>query len=333
MLRTKLTLSTLATVMLVAGCSTQMVQPTAQKDVSATKVEAVKVNPELDLGDKNGSSVTVNLNFPKKESPFGIKGYNFGFNSSFFLSDSNSKLVIQVRKYSSVPNENPGSRFDSTTNTLGTTTSLTLTAPFASTFKLVGLQAGNDFYISARAYTNFQTLDTEGYNVNIATDGTVTSSGLTLNDLKLEKTDILKVNGVEYIITNISPNITVVPAPAVAITGTTLSVSRNVVGQGSFGGTNGQASSDTATTGGGTAGGFADPLADASTPDKEEFVRITNDGYATIKNDNNPSNLGTPNNILDLVVRLRKDIKAQVNGSITVKPGSTDGTNEEIVTP
>jgi hypothetical protein len=349
MLRTKLTLSTLVATIVLAGCSTQMTQPT-QKDVSATKVEAVKAIPELDLGAKNGVSTTVNVNFSKTSSPFGIKSVFDGFQATSFLANVNSYVVVKMHKYTNAGNENPKGRFDGIASMdFDSDSSPDLVGQVAlssgltgiKTFKLNGLMPNTKYYVSARAYTpGIDTTLKSDYKFDIDSLGVVTadptSPNLNFSSVGIGLNDTLVIDAgsgpVAYRVVNTAPLTVVdyatgaVPAPVDGASSIAIYLERDVVSEGSLGGAalgDGQGSIGSVINGGGTAGGFG------TGGDVEEFIQVNSTGSVSIMNDKTPAASGQ-NGIMDIQIQLKQDKKPQIPGEVKVNAGNPDLTSESI---
>lgn len=346
MLRTKLTLSTLATVMLVAGCSTQMVQPTAQKDVSATKVEAVKVNPNvIDLGYKNGTTLKVKVGVNGDKTPFGIKAATSGVFVPT-VSDLGTKpgtlLKIKLHKVSNgsvfaapmdrfngsalVPEISFNGPFDGTTSP---------TLPLTLTFS--GLQPGQDYMVSARLYdapvaVPNLTVDMTG-GVVVRTTPFPTAGNDNPVDFPsafmFELNDMLKVGSNMYRVTNLSPLRVVDPVTGSTptdVSNVSFEYQRNIVGAGNEGDNTLPApvgkgmAFDGSGNGGGTASaGAFGPL--------EEIARVTPDGVLSILND------VAPLSSLDLKIQMRRNVNPTVTGSVNIVDGDPSLASESITTP
>lgn len=347
MLRTKLTLSTLATVMLVAGCSTQMVQPTAQKDVSATKVEAVKVNPNvIDLGYKNGATLKVKVGINGDKTPFGIKAATSGVFVPT-VSDLSTKpgtlLKIKLHKV------NNGSVFSAPMDRFNSTTvvpeivftgpfdglSTTPTIPFTLTFS--GLQPGQDYMVSARLYDAPVTVP--NLTVNMTSGVVVRNPSFPTagNDnpvdfptaFLFELNDMLQIGGNMYRVVNLSPLTVVDPATGLApsdLSDVSFGYQRNIVGAGNEGDNSLPAplGKGMAFDGAGTGGGTASAGANGAL---EEIARVTPDGVLSILND------VAPLSNLDLKIQMRRNVNPTVTGSVNVVDGDTALASESITTP
>ncbi|MFN4151465.1 MAG: hypothetical protein ACK4IX_11015 [Candidatus Sericytochromatia bacterium] len=341
MLRTKLTLSTLAVTIVLAGCSTQMTQP-VQKDVSATKVEAVKVDSTmLDLGYKNGTSLKVKVGVNGEKTPFGIKAISAGVfvpTVADLATKPGTMLKIKLHKVNNSAGFNPPmDRFNSTTavpeiSFVGPFDGLstTPTIPFNITFR--GLQPGQDYLVSARLYD--APVSVPNLNVDI-TSGVVSRASTTPgtnpvvfpSSFAFELNDLLDINGTICRVTNIAPLTVVVASTGLAPSdGTDIlfnGYQRNIVGVGDEGAPStsgkGMAVNGNAT-GGGTASAGASGV-------NEEIARVMPDGLLSIINDVAPANN------LDLKIQLRRSVNPEVTGSVTVVNGTAAGASESITQP
>lgn len=352
MLKTKKSLALVLTAVVFAGCTSVAPQVTSQNNTTA-KVEAVKVEPVLDLGEKNGASAKLNLRF-NRDSKFGIKNV-VGFASASI----NSKAYLVVKLHKVVPPTSMGSpatRFEDLA-TLATSSSFIDGSqagapagfgPFAAgagttTLKFNGLHFGANYYVSARAYTpanidpanNNNPIDFPQGDITIKIDGTgtttkgdVTRTGGTHSDFSLLQINIGDVitdyTGKRWTVNNVTglPNSfhvvdfntnTVPTADIVAPVGTP-----------NFNLWRNVVSSDgtAGATGGGTQGAVG-------APSTEEFISVSPTGVVSITNDANT------NNALDLNIQLRSDfipLAKQVNGNLTVAAGITASTVTETIT-
>lgn len=347
MLKTKKSLALVLTAVVFAGCTSVAPQVTSQNNTTA-KVEAVKVEPVLDLGEKNGASAKLNLRF-NRDSKFGIKKV-VGFASATI--DPKAYLVVKLHKV--VPPAtmvSPNIRFEDPA-TLATATSFIdgsigtppagfgpfTTSATPTTLKFNGLHFGTNYYVSARAYTpanvnsstgipeNFPPADakidiaaTTGAVTIAATGGPYAHADFSL--LQINKGDIITdTAGKRWTVSstptaatfNVVDFETNLP-PASALSSQSFNLWRNVV------------SSDgtpAAAAGGGTQGAVGAPTT-------EEFISVSPTGVASITNDAN-----TPNNALDLNIQLRSDfipLAKQVNGNVTVTAGNTASTATELI--
>lgn len=346
MLRTKLTLSTLAATIVLAGCSTQMTQPT-QKDVSATKVEAVKVDSNVvDLGNKNGASIKVNVSIPKPSSPFGIKAISQGF----IVDLTGSMLELVLYKQAPGPKSQPEVRHNAALDGMPNAIFRSFVAPtpgtpLSVTFKGLTPAAGplpQDYYVSARVYSAQKDYSTT--TVDLTAGGNVSlNSGPDFARLQLAKNDIVQINATKYRVSNIinATQFDVMQIGGGLITPVTGSTSfmhqSNLVATGDIGDSSlgglGQGLSTT-LQGGGTAGAIGD-IASIAT---EEVVKIAPTGFLTLAADGQPSvssgnianAIATPNQNWDVLVQIRGDKKASVDGRVDLVPGAADTQNEDI---
>lgn len=341
MLRTKLTLSTLATVMLVAGCSTQMVQPTAQKDVSATKVEAVKVNPNvIDLGEKNGSTANVRLGFNNK-SPFGIKAGTV-FDATAFLTNTGRRLQVKLHKYAApftkTAAEDPADRFADMGLAFATEIPITGSNVIATTnLTFRGLKVNTDYLVSARAYVDMPLSASQLQISDLTSTGDVTLSGGSIDNAKtlyIEPGDEIMLdddgagtNPAKFYRVN---SITTPTTFNISYSGTGFSATntdatmfaRNVTAIGNKGAVDlGQGNGTGSDKGGGTAGGDG-------TTSTEEMIHVDNTGAVSIIND-----VATANNILDIKLQLRSTFTPDQPGAVQVIPGGDDSLGETITSP
>lgn len=342
MLKMKKSLGLILSAVVFAGCTTVAPQVANQNSTTA-KVEAVKVDPVVDLGDKNGASAKLNLRF-NRDSKFGIKNV-VGFASA----NVNSKAYLVVKLHKAVPPAtmvSPALRFENPA-TLATATSFIdgsigappagfspfVTGATATTIKFNGLHFGTNYYVSARAYTP---ANVDGLNAPVdfpPADAQITINAGVINLAtplgNYKDFDILKVNVGDVISVGIN-RYTVTSLVGAPVTGlnvvdfstnamppnnatpTNFNLWRNVV---SIDGT-------TAGNGGGTQGAVG-------APSTEEFISVSPTGVVSITNDANT------NTALDLNIQLRSDFipqATQVNGNLTVTAGNTAPTNTETIT-
>lgn len=356
MLKTKKSLALVLTAVVFAGCTSVAPQVTSQNNTTA-KVEAVKVEPVVDLGEKNGASAKLNLRF-NRDSKFGIKNV-VGFASATI--DPKAYLVVKLHKAAGT---NLANRFEDPT-TLATFIGLSATpttpeltamsksvldgslatiagfSPFAAgagttTLKFNGLHFGSNYYVSARAYTpanvsaglpaDFPLTDAK---IDITTAGalTLTTPVGTHKDfdiLQINTGDVISAGGKRYTVTGLT--MSTAPVHVIGLTVvdfvTNLPPATAVTASG-FNLWRNVVSSDgtTAAVGGGTQGAIGAP---------EEFISVSPTGVVTIAND-----VATANNALDLNIQLRSDFipqATQVNGNLTVTAGNTASTVTETIT-
>lgn len=307
MSQSKTKLISFASLMLVLfSCSTPSnIQPNETKEI-------VK-----DLGFEAGGSASIKLSF-NKNNKFGIKTLVDGFTSS--LPITNSKIVLKLHKYNSgdtVPP--PKDRFENIG--VGVEVASIDLNDFSSntsvTFK--GLQPNKKYYISARAYTDFES-PTPSINV-LADNSDIISTGSFAN-FNLRPTDIIRLGGTSlYTLKNVLDPSNIQLNTTVSMAGNPYSFEfkRNIVGVGDIGDSTftskGMASTNTAL-GGGTApakvfGG------------NEEYIEVQASGNTIIQNDSNT------NNILDIDIQLMKDIDAISTGNISVVNGLSPSAQTE----
>jgi hypothetical protein len=184
-LNIKKTGASLLILAIVAGCSSNT--PVSSVKAPPTKVDAVKVSPvqTINLGAKNGGTVKFRLNLGEKPS-FSIKN-KYPVNTSGLPLISFSLFVNLYRTPIGTTPPPPKQRFDApdpaniNSNTSAGTVYrywnhyATLTATNDLTFS--GLQAGFDYYITARLYSPFATIyeqsmtgDTDGFGYDGSAD-------------------------------------------------------------------------------------------------------------------------------------------------------------------
>lgn len=356
MLKTKKSLALVLTAVVFAGCTSVAPQVTSQNNTSA-KVEAVKVEPVVDLGEKNGASAKLNLRF-NRDSKFGIKNV-VGFASANV--NSKAYLVVKLHK---VAGTNLANRFEDpatlatfiglsatpTTPELtamsksvldGSLATITGFSPFVvggapTTLKFNGLHFGSNYYVSARAYTpanvdggnlpvNFPPADAK---IDIAaTTGTVTIAA-TGGPYTHADFSLLQINKGDVITDGIGKRWTVANTANLPTSFDVLDFETNLppasaLSTQSFNLWRNVVSSDgtSAAVGGGTQGAIGAP---------EEFISVSPTGVVTIAND-----VATANNALDLNIQLRSDfipVAKQVSGNVIVTAGDTAPTNTETIT-
>lgn len=338
MLKTKKSLALVLTAVVFAGCTSVAPQVTSQNNINA-KVEAVKVEPVVDLGEKNGASAKLNLRF-NRDSKFGIKDIK-GFASANI--NPKAYLVVKLHKLAGT---NLANRFEDPA-TLATTTSFidgsigtppAGFSPFVATatataIKFNGLHFGINYYVSARAYTPAN-VDAGNLPIDFPpADAQITISAGVINlatplgnhknfdILKVNVGDVISVGSNRYTVTGLVGGTPVTglnvvdfvtnAMPANNSTPTNFNLWRNVVSSDGTSGANG----------GGTQGAVGAP---------EEFISVSPTGVVTIAND-----VATPNNALDLNIQLRSDFvpqATQVNGNLTVTAGNTANPATETIT-
>lgn len=359
MLKTKKSLALVLTAVVFAGCTSVAPQVTSQNN-NNTKVEAVKVEPVVDLGEKNGASAKLNLRF-NRDSKFGIKNV-VGFASA----NINSKAYLVVKLHKVVPPASmvsPDVRFENpatlatfiglsatpTTPELtamsksvldGSLATITGFSPFivganTATLKFNGLHFGSNYYVSARAYTP---ANVDGGNLPVnfpagdakidiaATTGAVTiaaSGTYAHSDFSL-----LQINKGDIITDAVGKRWTVSTTPTAGTFNvvdfeTNLPPTSALLTQ-SFNLWRNVVSSDgsSAANGGGTQGAVG-------APSTEEFISVSPTGVVSITNDANT------NTALDLNIQLRSDFvpqATQVNGNLTVTAGNTANAATETIT-
>lgn len=342
MLKTKKSLGLILTAVVFAGCTTVAPQVANQNNTTA-KVEAVKVDPVFDLGEKNGASAKINLKF-NKDSKFGIKDVK-----GFASGSINPASYIVVKLHKVVPPAtmtSPDIRFNNPA-TLATPTSIIdgsqAGAPSwfknlgtaivsGTTLTFSGLHFGTNYYVSARAYSP---ANVNGSNapvdfvpaesqITIAAGVVSIASGAytDFNLLQINPGDIISIGSNRYTVTSLigSTNITglnvvdfatgAMPANVSIATGYNLW--RNVI----------SANGTTTGVGGGTQGADGGAL--------EEFISISPIGLTSITND-----VATANGQLDIKLQLMQDyipLAPPVSGNIAVNAGNTISTATESIT-
>lgn len=341
MLRTKLTLSTLAATIVLAGCSTQMTQP-VQKDASSTKVEAVKVEQNIvDLGNKDGASANVRFGFDSK-SPFGIKAATV-FDATNFANTAGGRVLIRLHRFaaplSKTDAHNPSVRFDDTgLSFVGEYAMLKPgAAPFPTTFSLTfkGLKPSSDYLVSARAFVDMPLSGTDLEVNTLTSTGDITLTGGSIQDAKtlnLEPGDEIQLDdgtGAKfYKVINITdPDNFKIAYGGSGFTSTPTGATmfaRNVTSLGDKGTDStpiNQGNGPATSKGGGTAGG--DGVAAV-----EEMISVDATGSVVITND-----VATANSVLDIKLQLRSTFTPAQSGSVEVLPGGVDSASEVITSP
>lgn len=343
MLQMKKTMALVLTLAVVAGCATNAPQVNSVSTTSA-KVEAVKVTPTFDLGNKDGAELKVNLKFAKS-SPFGIKAFSANGFSSANINPA-SFVVLKLHKQGAagvIPVTPLDARFDGpslitldggsaspVTSLTGFANSGALNAPLS--FK--GLNINSSYSISARVYSPaitvagapavISTTDL-GIEVSTGTAGAPFKSTVTINGSALTQTFSslgLKVNDFITIgpavssalrykivgaITPTSFEIERAGASAGSFTNQPFSLWRNVV---SIDGTN-------TGLGGGTQGAVGAP---------ENYISVATDGSSSILG-------GTPPNALNMNIQLMQDLNASISGNVTATAGATLSGGETLTSP
>ena len=345
MLQMKKTMGLVLTLAVVAGCATNAPQVNSVSTTS-TKVEAVKVTPTFDLGNKDGAELKVNLKFAKS-SPFGIKAFSAnGFSSA--NNNTASFVVLKLHKQgfaATVPVTPLATRFDGPSlvtldggaaapvaSLTGFANSGALNAPL--TFK--GLNINSSYSISARVYSpaittagSPSTIAVADLGIDVATGsvGAPFESVVTKNagasfpnfgTLGLNVNDFITIgasaasSGTRYRVTDVAGlpanfKIERAGASAAPFTNQQFSLWRNVV---SITGTN-------TGFGGGTQGAVGGP---------ENYISVATDGSASILG-------GTPPNALNMNIQLMQDLNASISGNVTATAGATLVGGETLTSP
>lgn len=342
MLQMKKTMALVLTLAVVAGCATNAPQVNSVSTTSA-KVEAVKVTPTFDLGNKDGAELKVNLKFAKS-SPFGIKAFSANGFSSANINPA-SFVVLKLHKQgvaATIPVTPLDARFEGASivtldggaaapvaSLTGFANSGALNAPL--TFK--GLNINSSYSISARVYSPAITtagspsvIASADLGIDVATGSagapfksTVTinagASIQTFSTLGLNVNDFITIgsaasSGTRYRIVNIinatSFEIERAGASAAPFTNQPFSLWRNVV---SISGTN-------TGLGGGTQGAVGAP---------ENYISVATNGSASILG-------GTPPNALNMNIQLMQDLNASISGNVNATAGATLAPGGETLT-
>lgn len=355
MLKMKKSLGLILTAVMFAGCTTVVPQVANQNNTTA-KVEAVKVDPIFDLGEKNGATAKINLKF-NKESKFGIKGVKGFMSGSGEISAIGVKKSYIVLKLHGAPSPAtfvaPNTRFDTPSvamidGSVGVPPAgffdFKTTGSTPLTFK--GLKFGWDYSVSLRAYVPAN-VDVSGNPIDfipVESQITITTGVVALaggaypnfNLLQINPGDIISIGANRYSVTGlvldaaVPPNVTGLNVVDFATGGAPANVSaptgynlwRNVV----------SSNGTPAGVGGGTQGAINDFV-----NSKEEVISVSPIGVAGIINDDTPGNPGpadSPNTTLDISVQLMKDLipTTQRTGGFAVLPGTAVSTATEMIT-
>lgn len=329
--------------MFVVGCVSQNTPVQQQPKVDTVKVSEVN---KVDLGYKNGATVSVNMKFGSQAQKFGIKAIHKGF---FGVPSLNQ---VELRLHTA-PGANINARWASpfvVSKLFGNGTPGSVNAN--NPIKFSGLKPSTSYYLSARAYSDFVN-PTAGNTTGLTADAagtTLTGTGTTWNTNgpgKLAVGDKLKLAyaavPTEVRVVSIGSDTSITIAPPVTASSTSDTgwmVWKNVVagaGTGNIlGGAGGMLDNGTADlfTGGG--GGTAPALFNAAGT-LEESISLDAGGVLTVNNDMTPGGGATGsapvNNNFDMIVQLIKDVGASVDGSVAVRTGDVLGVGSEAITP
>jgi hypothetical protein len=361
----------LLTLAMLAGCSTNVTVNTVKEpEAKAPALKAAEVKT-IDLGDKNGASIKVNLRLTEKKK-FDVKN-DFPTNTSIFPLATGSHLTLKLyRQPAGSAPISPKARFEgpNTTGTSDTGNVFTYILPDPGPLNTVvykGLQEGFDYYISARVFTpNYY--NTSAYSITFTDDGTGDGAGAgtlkasvagasgpvsyDLTRFLLNPTDEFLIDGNYFgeITTPPSgpnfdtisfkflsdPNIGGVPVQ-LAQTGTFTHFVRNMVGVGDIGflGTSNQGmANNNSSAGGGTAPGFVSPIV-CPTLNCEEYVSFTSHQISVTNDDTfgNTTSAAQPNGSWDMEINLMASLAADVSGNVKINPGSGPVNGPEQITP
>lgn len=330
--------------MFVVGCVSQNNPVQQQPKVDTVKVSEVN---KIDLGYKNGATLSVNMKFGSQAQKFGIKAIHKGFFGTPSLNQVELRLHTApgtgiANRWSAAPQAIAPKLFGN-----GTPGSVNAN----NNIKFSGLKPNTTYYLSARAYSDFVN-PTAGSTTGLSVDAagtTLTGTATTWNTNgpgKLMPGDRIRGTygaAFDARVVSVTNDTTITVSPSIGTTGVTnpnWTVWKNVVagaGAGTIlGGAGGMLDNGTADlfTGGG--GGTAPALFNAAGTN-EENAALDAGGVLTVTNDMTPGGGATgsapANQSLDMIIQLVKDVGASVDGTVAVRNGDVLAGATEAITP